>query len=101
MERYQYPYVEKTCGYCKVPTQTGRYPARYQHGWRLPHWAYLMPSPLTGQRYTMFLSDTLPLLLDDVPLGVRRRMWFQHDGAPVHNAVNARRHLNEVFETDG
>ena len=45
----------------------------------------------------MFLSDTLPLLLDDVPLGVRQRMWFQHDRAPVHNAVNARRHLNEVF----
>ena len=56
-----------------------------------------MPSPLTGQRNTMFLSDTLPLLLDDVPLGVRRRMWFQHDGTPAHNAVNARRHLNEVF----
>ena len=28
---------------------------------------------------------------------IRRRMWFQHDGAPAHNAVNARRHLNEVF----
>ena len=73
---------------------------RYQHRFSVNVWAgivgdsligpYLMPSPLTGQRYTMSLSDTLPLLLDDVPLGVRRRMWFQHDGAPAHNAVNAR-----------
>ena len=30
-------------------------------------------------------------------LGVRRRMWFQHDGALAHNTANARRHLNEVF----
>lgn len=80
---------------------------RYQHRFSVNVWAgivgdsligpYLMPSPLNGQRYTLFLRDTLPLLLEDVPLGVRRRMWFQHDGAPAHNAVNARQHLNEVF----
>ena len=67
---------------------------RYQHRFSINVWAgivgdsligpYLMPSTLTGQRYTMFLSDTLPLLWDDVFLGVRRRMWFQHDGAPAH-----------------
>ena len=73
---------------------------RGRHCWRLPHWAVFNAISFdwtTSQRYTKFLSDTLPLLLDDVPLGVRRRMWFQHDGAPTHNAVNPRRHLNEVF----
>lgn len=80
---------------------------RYQHRFSVNVWCgivnecligpYLMPSPLNGQRYCTFLRDVLPGLLDDVPLGLRRNMWFQHDGAPAHNARNARQHLTETF----
>ena len=31
-----------------------------------------------------FLEEVLPELLENVPLVVRRRMWFQQDGAPAH-----------------
>jgi len=32
-----------------------------------------------------------------MPLGQRRDMIFQHDGAPSHNSVNVRRLLDRVF----
>jgi len=80
---------------------------RYQHRFSINVWAgivgdfligpYLMPSPLNGQQYVSFLRETLPLLLDDVPLDVRRRMWFQHDGAPAHSTRDVRQYLNETF----
>lgn len=80
---------------------------RFQHRFSVNVWAgivgdcligpYLMPSPLNGQRYGTFLRETLPLLLQDVPLDVRRRMWFQHDGAPAHSSRIARQYLNERF----
>ncbi|KAJ4451897.1 hypothetical protein ANN_03375 [Periplaneta americana] len=36
---------------------------------------------------------TLPDLLDSVLLTVRRNLWFQHDGVPVHFSVDARAQL--------
>jgi hypothetical protein len=80
---------------------------RYQNRFSVIVWAgivgdsfigpYLMPSLTNGQRYVTFLRETLPLLLEDLPLDVRRRMWFQHDGAPAHSDRNAREYLNERF----
>ncbi|KZC07933.1 hypothetical protein WN55_10079 [Dufourea novaeangliae] len=35
-------------------------------------------------------------LLEDVPLPIRRNMWFMHDGAPPHYFA-VREHLNEYF----
>jgi hypothetical protein len=58
---------------------------------------YLMPSPLTGPVYRTFLEDVLPGLLEDVPLDIRRIMWYQHDGAPAHFHANTRLLLDEVF----
>ena len=57
---------------------------------------YLMQSPRNGQQYK-FLRETLPLLLQDLSLDVRQRMWFQIKGAPAHSARNALQYLNEMF----
>jgi hypothetical protein len=44
----------------------------------------VLPRLLTGNRYRDFLLYDLPKLLEDVPLAVRARMWYMHDGAPEH-----------------
>jgi hypothetical protein len=44
---------------------------------------YLLSDLLTAQRYRDFLETVLPGLLEDVPLAVRQRLWFQHEGAPA------------------
>lgn len=58
---------------------------------------FILPARLTGIRYRHFLENTLPNLLDDVPLETRLNMWFLHDGAPPHISVEVRRHLNQTF----
>ena len=59
--------------------------------------SYILPERLTGNVYKIFLEEVLPGLLDNVPLGIRRRLWFQHDGAPAHYALNVRRFLDQQF----
>lgn len=56
-----------------------------------------LPNRLTGAAYHDFLVNTLPGLLDDVPLNQRAQHWFMHDGAPPHFAVAVREHLNRTF----
>jgi hypothetical protein len=58
---------------------------------------YLLPLRLTGDIYLTFLKETLPELLEVVPLEVRREMWFQHDGAPAHFTNVVRQYLDENF----
>jgi hypothetical protein len=58
---------------------------------------YLLPDRLTAQRYHGFLETVLPGLLEDVPLAVRQRLWFQHDRAPAHYGENARQWLNATY----
>lgn len=58
---------------------------------------YFLPARLNGASYLQFLEDTLPELLEDVPIALRQRMWFQHDGAPPHFARVVRNHLDEAF----
>ena len=63
------------------------YPHSHQHRFSVNVWAgivgdnligpYLMPSPFTGAVYREFLQEVLPQLLENVPLNIRRRMWFQ------------------------
>ena len=36
-------------------------------------------------------------MLENVPLQVRERFWFQHDGAPPHFDLDVREYLNNVF----
>ena len=57
---------------------------------------YLMRFSLSEEIYKTFLMEVSHEILD-VPLGIRRRMWFKHDGAPVHFHGNARQYLNNAF----
>jgi hypothetical protein len=60
---------------------------------------YLLPDRLNGPAYCVFLQEVLPVLLEDVPLAVRRDMWFQHDGAPTHFSSQTQQHLNtQLFD---
>lgn len=58
---------------------------------------YLLPPRLNGVHYLAFLQNVLPVLLEDLPLGLRDRMWFQHDGAPAHFTARTRDHLDTNF----
>lgn len=58
---------------------------------------YLLPARLDGHVYRIFLEHTLPELLEDVPLNIRRNIVFQHDGAPAHFGLNCRTYLNAQF----
>jgi hypothetical protein len=51
---------------------------------------------LTGDIYLTFFQETLPELLEVVPMEVHREMWFQHDGA-WHTALMSSEFLNEIF----
>jgi hypothetical protein len=44
-----------------------------------------------------FLLHDLPKLLEDVPLAVRTRMWYIHDGAPAHFSRAVRDVLNNTY----
>lgn len=54
-----------------------------------------LPPRLDSETYHRFLTRTLPPLLEDIPIGVRRRMWFMHDGAPAHFSRLARNWLSQ------
>lgn len=79
----------------------------YQHRFSLNVWCgiignyligpHVMPGRLTGALYCQFLIQHLPILLEDVPLAQRQRMWFMHDGAPAHTSLVVREYLNARF----
>ncbi|EZA58543.1 hypothetical protein X777_14705, partial [Ooceraea biroi] len=50
-----------------------------------------------GQKYSIFLSEILPNLLENVPYQIRLTMWYQHDGCPAHYAQQAQRVLQRQF----
>lgn len=56
-----------------------------------------LPPRLNGIYYLNFLREELPTLFEDVPLQLRQKMWFMHDGAPPHFCVPVRDHLNAHF----
>jgi hypothetical protein len=58
---------------------------------------YLLPGRLTAQRYRDFLETVLPGLLEDVPVAVWPRWWFQHDRAPAHYGEDVRQWLNAKY----
>ena len=53
---------------------------------------------LTADRYLHFLREDLGPLLQRVPIDVHNRMWFMHDGAPVHHTDNIHNFLNMNFQ---
>lgn len=52
---------------------------------------------LTGDAYLLFLRETLPTLLEDIPLHNLHEVFYQHDGAPAHFTRSVRQHLDEEF----
>ena len=43
------------------------------------------------------VQNTLPSLMEEIPLAIHREMWFQHDGAPAHVSLQVGAHLNRVY----
>lgn len=78
-----------------------------QRRWSINVWAaclgpyiigpHFFEGSLTGVRYLDFLQNTLPELLENVPLNIRQNMWFQHDGAPAHSTLAVRNFLNNTY----
>lgn len=67
----------------------------YQHRYSVNVWAgivynqiiglCILPTYLTGKEYLQsVLKDVFPRFLENAPLGIRGKMWFQHDGATAH-----------------
>lgn len=56
-----------------------------------------LPQSLNGTNYLNFLRNSVPLLLEDVPLEMRRSLWFQHDGCPAHYSRHVREYLNQTY----
>lgn len=58
---------------------------------------YFFDGTLNGQMYRDFLDHQLPILLEDLTLEERQRMWFQHDGCPAHYSIIAREILDRDY----
>lgn len=58
---------------------------------------YFYEGTLTSQRYLHFLKNSLPELLEDIPILERRLMMWQQDGAPPHNAEIVSVYLDRIF----
>ena len=56
----------------------------------------IIPDCLNGAVYLEFLPNMLPLVMEEMPLAIRREMWFQHDGDPAHFGLQVRAHLNRI-----
>ncbi|XP_073994372.1 phosphatidylinositol 3-kinase regulatory subunit alpha isoform X3 [Rhodnius prolixus] len=53
---------------------------------------------MKGNFYLQFLTDILPLHLENIPVERRRKMWYQHDGCPAHSARHVKRYLDRQFD---
>lgn len=79
----------------------------FQHQFSVNVWAgiigdyligpFFLPGRLDGRSYLHFLEEELNGLLEDVPIALRNRIWYMHDGAPAHFSVIVRNHLNTVY----
>lgn len=56
-----------------------------------------LPTQLNGERYLDFLQNLLPGFPAEIPLQIRRFMWYQHDGAPPHFPLDVREYQNATF----
>lgn len=46
-------------------------------------------------------ARSIPVLLEDVPIAIRRDMWFRQDGVQTHYGAQVQQHLNTHFLVDG
>lgn len=59
---------------------------------------YFFRENLTGERYLDFLNNELVEVLDNMPVQNRCNLWYQLDGAPIHQTEQVRERLNELFQ---
>ena len=52
---------------------------------------------MRGTNYLNFVEDIVPPILDDMPLQLRRHLWYQLDGAPAHFTLPVRQWLDQHF----
>lgn len=80
--------------------------ASFQHRYSVNVWAGIIGAHilgpvflprLTGETYLTFLQETLPTLLEEIPLANLREVYFQQDGAPAHFTWTVRRHLDAEY----
>ncbi|RZB40800.1 DDE 3 and/or HTH Tnp Tc3 2 domain containing protein [Asbolus verrucosus] len=81
--------------------------SHFQHRFSINVWAsitgsrlvgpFVLPARLTGENYLNFLRVHLPGLLEEIPLAIRKNMWFMHDGAPAHFTLIVRNFLNTTY----
>lgn len=82
-------------------------PVDQQHRWSINVWGgtvagrvigpHFFNGHINGPIFEDFLNEELDDLLEEVPLGVLRTMWFQLDGAPAHFSARVRTVLNRSF----
>lgn len=58
---------------------------------------FIIDGNLSSEMYMRFLRDELPILMENIPLSVRRRIIFQQDGAPPHTTNAVKDYLNDTF----
>lgn len=78
-----------------------------QHRWSINVWCgiingyligpYFFEENVNGENFLALLRDELPVLLEEVDLYTRLRMWIQLDGAAPHYSRHVRAYLNTHF----
>jgi hypothetical protein len=58
---------------------------------------HVFPHQLTGNHYRDFLLRELPKLLENVPLAVKARIWYMHDGALAYFSCAVRDVFNNTY----
>ncbi|GFT40060.1 uncharacterized protein TNCV_2170811 [Trichonephila clavipes] len=62
---------------------------------------FLLLTRLNDECYHIFLEQVLPELLQDVPITIHNRLWFQHDRVPAHFSTDVHTYLNAMFGCNG
>lgn len=57
----------------------------------------ILPNRLNGQSFLQFLNNELLDAMDDIPLHLRREIYFQLDGCPAHYFRGVRNWLNTNY----
>lgn len=58
---------------------------------------HFLPPRLNAETYLDLLEHELPILMEDIPLDIRRNLWFVHDGVPPHRGQYVTEWLNGNF----
>ncbi|EZA62157.1 hypothetical protein X777_06106 [Ooceraea biroi] len=79
----------------------------FQHEFRCNVWMgmlhdlligpFFLPDRLNGESFRRFLSNDLPILMENVPLQFRQNSWIRLDGCPSHYARQVRNWLDEHY----